>query len=291
MKDFTFRASIACQLLCFALCLHLLPQRVAEAVPPTGNKHVYKTIDGRDLKIYVTKPADWKKTDKSPAIVFFHGGGWTGGAPGQFTEHSQYLADRGMVAFQVEYRLLNRKASDPPETCVADATDALRWVRSKADEFGIDPDRVATGGGSAGGHLAAYLGCISSKSDGSTISAKANAMALFNPVYDNGPKGWGTKRVGDRYPEFSPFHNVSKDDPPNIVFLGSKDNLIPVATAEAFQKAMREAGVKSELHVYEGQGHGFFNSNRDGGKWYKKTIVETDKFFVSLGWIEKQTTK
>lgn len=261
------------------------------AAAPEGEKHTYKEVEGRKLSLYVTKPKGWTADDKRPAIVFFHGGGWVGGAPGQFTEHSKYLAKRGMVAVQVEYRLLNRKANEPPETCVADATDAMTWVRKHAAKLGIDIDRVATGGGSAGGHLAAYLGCVLKKPADGEISAKSNAMVLFNPVYDNGPKGWGTKRVGDRYPEFSPFHNISKDDPPNIVFLGTKDKLIPVATAEAFKMKMEQEGVKSELFLYEGQPHGFFNYGKDDNKWYEKTITETDRFFVSLGWIEKQAVK
>lgn len=257
------------------------------AAKPEGKPTVYKTVDGRELKLYVTKPEDWQKTDNRPAIVFFHGGGWVGGAPGQFTEHSKHLAERGMVTVQVEYRLLDRKNNDPPVTCTEDALDAMRWVRSNAKELGIDPNRIATGGGSAGGHLAAYLGTIDQGKQ--EVSTKPNAMVLFNPVYDNGPDGWGKQRVKDRYKEFSPAHNISADDPPSIVFLGSKDNLIPVTTAEKFQKEMKAAGVNSELRVYEGQGHGFFNHGKDNNRWYNETVQEMDKFLASLGWIQPES--
>lgn len=257
------------------------------AAKPSGQEQVYKEVDGRKLKLYVTKPDGWQKTDNRPAVVFFHGGGWVGGAPGQFTEHSKYLAERGMVAIQVEYRLLDRKSNDPPTQCVEDALDAMRWVRSHATDLGIDPNRIAAAGGSAGGHLAAYLGTVSVRQSG--VSTKPNAMILFNPVYDNGPGGWGTQRVKDRYTEFSPAHNISEDDPPHIVYLGSQDKLIPVATAENFQKKMKEAGVTSELRIYEGQGHGFFNHGKDNNRWYDATIEETDKFLTSLGWLEPKT--
>ena len=106
----------------------------------------------------------------------------------------------------------------------------MRWVRSRAKEFGIDPNRIASGGGSAGGHLAAFVGIVEGTDDPAddlSVSPKSNAMVLFNPVFDNGPEGWGAARVGDRYREFSPFHNVTKDDPPAIVFLGSADKLVP----------------------------------------------------------------
>jgi len=265
-----------------ATCLILFTSSVF-AAKPAGKPSVYKTVDDRELKLYVTKPGDWKKSDSRPAIVFFHGGGWVGGAPGQFTEHSKHLAEHGMVAIQVEYRLLDRKNNDPPVICTEDALDAMRWVRSHAKELGIDSDRIATGGGSAGGHLAAYLGTVEQKDQ--DISTKPNAMVLFNPVYDNGPDGWGTQRVKDRYKEFSPAHNISADDPPSIVFLGSKDNLIPVSTAKRFQEEMKAAGVNSELRVYQGQGHGFFNHGKDKNRWYNETVQEMDKFLGALGWI------
>ncbi len=202
--------------------LHTLP---ANAVPP-GEAHVYKEVDGKTLSLYVTKPGDWQATDRRPAIVFFHGGGWVGGSPGQFTEHSKYLASRGMVTVQVQYRLLDRKTKEPPVTCVADAKSAMRWVRGRSEQLGIDPARIASAGGSAGGHLAAFVGMVEggdADEDDKSISAKSNAMVLFNAVFENGPGGWGYARVGQRYQEFSPFHNVSKDDPPAIVFLGSND--------------------------------------------------------------------
>ncbi len=266
--------------------------RFAGAVPP-GEPHVYKQIDGRSLSLYVTKPGDWQATDERPAIVFYHGGGWVGGEPGQFTEHSKYLASRGMVAIQVQYRLLDRKANEPPVTCVADAKSAMRWVRGHAQQLGIDPARIASAGGSAGGHLAAFVGMVKggdADEDDKSISAKSNAMVLFNAVFDNGPGGWGHQRVGDRYKEFSPFHNVSKDDPPAIVFLGSNDSLIPVQTAHDFKANMEKAGVACEVMIFEGQPHGFFNHGRSDNKYYNETVIAMDKFLASLGWIEGPPT-
>jgi acetyl esterase/lipase len=263
------------------------------AAPPEGKPFVYKQIAERELVLYVTKPADWKPSDCRPAVVFFHGGGWVGGQPGQFTEHSKYLASRGLVTVQVEYRLLDRKNNDPPLVCVQDAKSAMRWVRGRASELGIDPERIASAGGSAGGHLAAFVGMVDGLDDPHDdleISPKSNAMVLFNPVYDNGPDGWGHQRVGERYKEFSPFHNVSADDPPAIVFLGTEDKLIPVATAEAFRSAMREVGNRAELLTFEGKPHGFFNYGRDDNKPYYETVVAMDKFLASLGWLSGPPT-
>ncbi len=274
-----------------AVCCWLLLVGGVAAEPP-GTRMVYKQIGERKLHIYVTKPQDWSAEQRRPAIVFFHGGGWVGGAPGQFDEHAAYFASRGLVCFQVEYRLLDRKSNAPPETCIEDAVDAMHWVRSRSDEFGIDPSRIASAGGSAGGHLAAYVGTVVSgenETDKAT-TAKSNAMLLFNPVYDNGPGGWGTARVGERYPEFSPAHNLSADDPPSIVFLGTEDKLIPVATAEKFRDRCLELGVDSKLVTFQGQEHGFFNSGRDGGRWYYETTLAADQFLQKLGWLSGEAT-
>jgi len=262
------------------------------AARPEGKEYVYKKAGDRELKLYVTLPATKSDTPR-PAIVFFHGGGWVGGAPGQFTEHSKYFASRGLVCVQVQYRLLDKNSDDPPTTCVQDARSAMRWVRSHAKEFNIDPHRIAAGGGSAGGHLAAFVGLVDgldAPEDDKSVSAKANALLLFNPVFDNGPEGWGHQRVKTRYREFSPFHNISADDPPAVVFLGDADKLIPVETAYKFQKQMEAAGVKCEVHIYEGMPHGFFNYGKYDGKPYYETVLASDKFLQSLGWLEGNAT-
>ncbi|QDT05689.1 Acetylxylan esterase precursor [Rubripirellula lacrimiformis] len=261
----------------------------AASQAPTEHTLNYKTVStsGKDvtLKIDWTRPADWKASDRRPAVVFFHGGGWVGGAPGQFAAHSEELAKLGMVCFRAQYRLLPKKNPIKPDRCIEDASDAIRYIRSHAAEFGIDPDRVAAGGGSAGGHLAAFLGMMDDVAvDG--VSRKPNALLLFNPVYDNGPGGWGTGRVGDAYADYSPAHNITSDDPPAIVFLGTADSLIPVATGKKFQAESRAAGLKSDLHLYEGQPHGFFNATRDGGKHYRDTMAKTIDFLKSNGWIQ-----
>lgn len=274
-------------------CTILSALHAAAPATPTGESRVYKQVGERALKLYVVRPEGWKAADRRPAIVFFHGGGWTGGSPSQFNEHSRYFASRGLVTVLVEYRLLKGAPDTPPVDCIQDARTAMRWVRSHAGELGVDPARIAAAGGSAGGHLAAHVGLVNgtdAPGDDLKVSPKANALLLFNPVLDNGPGGWGTARVGSRYPEFSPAHNVSRDDPPAILFLGSKDNLIPVATLERFKAAMTQAGVRCDLHVYEGEGHGFFNAGRGDNKYYRLTVIAADQFLASLGWLQGAPT-
>ena len=85
------------------------------------------------------------------------------------------------------------------------------------------------------------------------------------------------------------MHNIRKGAPPTIVFLGTKDKLIPVSTAEEYQKRMKGVGSRSELHLYKDATHGFFNKGKKGGH-YPDTIAKMDKFLVSLGWIKGKPT-
>lgn len=276
-----------------SLCIVVIACVSSFAADPVS--HVYKKVADRELTLNTFNPPDWKAADQRPAIVFFHGGGWVGGSPKQFLKHCEYLASRGMVAIEADYRHIAKGDKGPPVDCVHDAKSAMRWVRGHAKELGIDPNRIAAGGGSAGGHLAAFVGMVDGLDDPAddlNVSAKANALALFNPVFDNGPdQGWGRERVGDRFKEFSPAHNISKDDPPAIIFLGTQDKLIPVSVVERFKANMEKAGVRCEAKFYEGQGHGFFNPGKGGtDEYFYQTLLETDKFLSSLGWLKGEPT-
>lgn len=252
---------------------------------------VYKEASGDKLRVYrIDPPKHDPETAQAPAVVFFFGGGWNGGSPTQFEPHARYLSQRGMVIFLADYRVKSRQGTTPKE-CVADGKSAIRWVRKNAERLGVDPDRILAGGGSAGGHVAAATGMcdgFDEKGEDLSISSRPAALLLFNPVYNNGPEGYGHSRVKEWFPAISPAHNISKDDPPTIVFLGTKDKLIPVSQAEDFQKQQEKLGISSELHLYEGQPHGFFNLKLGQGKpqAFRDTILKTDAFLTSLGYLE-----
>lgn len=252
--------------------------------------HVYKRTDGHELTLQVITPPEWRATDRRPALVLFHGGGWTGGARDQFAPQAKHFASRGLVAILVTYRLASKDTKEPPLVCVQDAKSAMRWVRAHAGELGIDPQRLGAGGGSAGGHLAAFASMVSGMDDPQddlSISPRGDALILFNPVFDNGPdQGWGHERIGALYRQYSPAHNITPTAPPTIVMLGTKDDLIPVAVVERFKAAMDQAGVRCETHYYDGQGHGFFNPGKsENDRYYHETLQAADAFLVTLGWL------
>ena len=249
---------------------------------PIEDSFIYKTVEGRDLRIDWTRPAEWKQADNRAAVAFIHGGGWVGGAPGQFAPHSTELAEDGLVCFRIEYRLIPKGIPGPPFNAVSDVSDAFRYIRGHADALGIDPNRIAAGGGSAGGHLSAYLGMMDDEvKEG--VSRKPNALLLFNPVYNNGPGQWGHKRVGDAYRDYSPAHNIDANDPPACVVLGTDDALIPVEIAEQFRDEMKKAGLDSRLFLYDGQPHGFFNLRASNGKFYRITTDRMKTFLMDHG--------
>jgi acetyl esterase/lipase len=273
------------------LSMGLLPcAALAEEEISPDKKSTYKKLDGLELKLHVFHPEERRADGKHPAIVFFFGGGWNGGSPSQFYPHCEYLATRGMVAMSAEYRVKSRNGTTPRE-CVKDGKSAIRWVRQHARELGIDPSKVAAGGGSAGGHVAAAAGTtkgFEEEGEDLDVSSRPDALVLFNPVYDNGPTGYGHGRVKEYWKAFSPMHNLDETTPPTIVFLGTNDKLIPVSTAKEYKRLMETNGRRCDLHLYEGQPHGFFNHrNREN---YARTVIEMDRFLESLGYLEGKPT-
>jgi acetyl esterase len=256
---------------------------------------IYKKVTDTEqekvaLKLHIFEPEGHKQSDRRPVIVFFFGGGWTGGAPDQFYPHSRYFASRGIVAISAEYRVASRHGTSP-RACVQDGKSAIRWIRGHAEKLGIDPDKVIAGGGSAGGHVAAATATLkrfNEEGENLDISCRPQALVLFNPVFDTGPEGFAYDRVQEYWHDFSPMHNIDEHTPPTVVFLGTKDKLIPTTTAEKYKKLVMDKGQRCDLHLYEGQAHGFFNFKNHEN--YVETVIEADKFLVSLGYLEGEPT-
>ena len=140
---------------------------------------VYKKVGNAELSFHVFYP-NGKKPKDAPCIVMFHGGGFSKGAPTQFYYLCHYLASRGMVGVSVQYRLNKNNIES-----VKDGKSAMRYLHKNAAKYGIDSSRIAAGGGSAGGCLAAALSTsklISEEGEDISIPCQPKALVLFNPV-------------------------------------------------------------------------------------------------------------
>lgn len=249
----------------------------------------YKTTPEGALTVDVFLP-EGEAGKPRPAILLFHGGGWTGGSPSQFHPFAGPLTERGAVVMSFAYRLV-RSEDEAPTAAMQDAQDAVRWALDRADDLGIDRTRMVIGGGSAGGHLAlTTLFAVGDHAEQPSIAGPIAAV-LFNPVLDV-VEGWDAgrqrlERAGVDPHDFSPAHHIRPGLPATIVFHGDADATVPIDSARAYRDRMLEAGNACVLVEYEGRGHGFFNAGaggeaEGGGKDFHDVLSRTITFLESL---------
>jgi len=250
-------------------------------------EYVYKKTPQGDLRMTVHFPPGWKAGEERPAIVFFFGGAWTGGTIRQFADQAAYLASRGMVAARADYRVKSRQGVTP-DACVEDAKSAVRWLRQKAADLGIDRNRIVASGGSAGGHIAACAAVtpgLDAKDEDASVSSKPNALVLFNPVLDLRNLGRHRAGLGDETVQaISPNLHVAKDTPPAVLFYGTKDKFLD--HGRAMLAKAKATGNRVELWTAADQPHAFFNRP----PWKQLTLIEADRFLVSLGYLKGKPT-
>lgn len=269
---------------CGALLLLCIPvsvgaQNPSEPPQPVSIEgavsHVYKSVGDTELRLHVFYPPNHSVSVRRPAILFFFGGGWTRGSIDQFVPQSKHFAERGMVAIVADYRVFGRHMTSPFEA-MADAKSALRWIRSRASELGVDPDRIVASGGSAGGHIAlgaAVFEAFDEPFENHGTSSTPNALVLFNPAVNT----MSFPQFGTRGVEGSPSHHLRRDLPPIIVLYGKADTTVPYASVEELCQIARGLGNRCELVGYDGATHGFFNPQRHAGKWYAATLLEATR--------------
>jgi acetyl esterase len=256
--------------------------RMAAVLEPSRTV-VYKKVSDRELVLHVFEPAGHKATDKRPCFLVIHGGGWSGMEPRRMFPFAAHFAKKGMLGVSVQYRLSNAKSGFSVFDCVKDARSAMRYVRAHASELGIDPQKITASGGSAGGHLAAATALfdgVNEDTDDLKVSPIPNALVLLFPVIDTSTEGYGNARIGERWKELSPVHQVRPGVPPTIIFHGTADPTTPFKGAKVFHEAMLKAGNRCELDVNEGGDHGYLMRSQE---LYDDTMRKTEKFLASLG--------
>ncbi|OUX37731.1 MAG: hypothetical protein CBE26_02630 [Kiritimatiellaceae bacterium TMED266] len=240
----------------------------------------YKKTPQVDLHLHTFLPPATDQAESRPAILFFFGGGWNSGSPSHFYRQAKHFAQLGLVTFCAEYRVRSREGVTP-DYCVRDARSAMRYIREHAKKWNIDPNRIAAGGGSAGGHPAAPTATpthLNDSQDNLDVSPTPQALLLFNPALDTSR---GESRFGELAMQISPLHHMQKNMPPTLILHGTADTTVPHSQAVDFRNAMKKAGHRCELRLYEDMPHGFFNKKK-----YDETLEEAENFIRSLGWIE-----
>lgn len=257
-----------------------------------SERRVYKTVGNLPLTLAIYRPNPKSAPGPRPCVIWFFGGGFESGAPAQYSEASKRLAKAGIVAISADYRVRMRHGAVTPFEAVKDARSAVRWVRAHADELQIDPRRIATGGGSSGGHLAiacATLDGPDEAGDDLSIDPKPAALILFNPLVDFEIPIVRERSDDDSHRqlvEISPMHRISEPLPPALILHGTADRIIPIASVTAFvEKAKALGSGQIEFIAYPGKGHEFHLHGINGNPDYDDAMGRVETFLRELGWI------
>ena len=226
-----------------------------------------------------------KKSDTpAPVMVHIHGGGWRGGSkknvPGFLAKAN---AEGWLAVVSVEYRFTN-VAPHPAQ--VDDCARAIQFIRKNAKEWNIDPSRIGVTGGSAGGHLSAYVALQDDEAEPDSkdpVERQSSRVSFAIPFA--GPTDWALLgKIKHAHPAYrqllgyepgtpaeemsaelkkdvSPVTFVSKDDPPMLIVHGDDDSIVPFEHGKVLAAALKEAKVPAELHVVKDGKHNVAGAN------------------------------
>ena len=242
---------------------------------------IYGKAGNETLRLDIFHPPGDDKTPASTraAVLLLHGGGWSAGAKEDFDDVSLALARAGFVAFAASYRLVKDGKNAYP-AALDDVQRAVRWIRSRAALYGIDPEWLGALGGSAGGHLAALLGTRDTRDNSdktlAKFSSRVNCVVNLNGPTDLTAPLDKIASEGDlnvealltsfiaqplsnveAYRAASPLFFIDRKTVPFLLAHGSDDSIVPVSQSQKFHEALQENGTCAQLVIYQGEGHGF----------------------------------
>jgi acetyl esterase len=258
--------------------------------------YTYRQIDGREEKAYVFLPST-PGTHRA-AVLIFHGGAWQMGDGTWMEYRAKEFAAKGMVGISLDYTLDKDGPGPSPIDSVDDACAAFIWVRAHAKEFGIDPNRVAGSGWSAGGHLVAAAALLPSV-NGKPIppNARPNALLLYSAALNMANDPFFMRLMKDKGDPaaYSPLQFVHRGLPPTNIIQGEEDSIVYAKDARAFCEAAQKVGTRCDLHIYPGVGHLLtrnikvqykdFDPDPKFGKEAEQLEID---FLASLGYINPQ---
>ena len=255
---------------------------------------VYGVAGGVSLRLDVYRPSVLPRA-RMPVLVYVHGGGWRSGDKNNKDERLGPFARRGYFCASVGYRL-SQQAKFPAQ--IHDVKCAVRFLRSHADEYHLDPDLFGAWGNSAGGHLVSLLGTSSGvpefegRGGWPGVSSAVRAVCSWYGPTDlcalaaqygaEAPDSSVTELLGvtaavdlEAARRASPITHVSARSAAFLLMAGDADPLVGLPPIRAFHERLRAAGVESTLIVYPGAGHGgaVFDASPEPGRFFDRHLL------------------
>jgi acetyl esterase/lipase len=231
------------------------------------------------LDLYVQYARDLKV--RRPGVLFIHGGGFTGGDKAEYRSASVSadLARSGYVVVSCNYVLGPKDKEGVWPRNIADCRDAVRWMRANADALGLDPNRIAVAGGSAGGYLALMVGLSDDKTGPggdpqAKHSAKVSAVIDFYGVVNFSKHGKGVVPgvSAAEQTAYLPENQCDPQDPAVLILHGTADSTVDISQSDDMAKALRAAKVSHEYVVVEGAPH-TFDLHPKGKSWKRTGLI------------------
>ena len=255
---------------------------------------------GKEIELMLDSFAPKAPPGPMPAIVFIHGGGFTGGSrkDANMVSQAKYLAARGWYAVSITYRLAATQGPIPQKWASAakvspspnqvsamylagrDAKAAVRWLHHNAQTLGVDSNHIAIGGGSAGAYTAIGVGLsqpadfrdeLTLEQDPTLASTHLGAASGVRAVIDY----WGGGALIEVLYLLKGTLDFDATDPPIAIIHGTKDETVSFDEAKKLKQRYDESGVTNIYHPLVGAGHSAWSAKIDG-----KSLVETAYDFL-----------
>jgi len=269
---------------------------IGNSAPKLLEGILYARADTAELKLNITFPAD--TASLHPLLIFIHGGGWQTGHRDAYNSQIMEAAEHGFAAATISHRYTRilDESGNPIYRWplpLQDVQAAIRFLRTNAAEFHLDPDRFGILGASSGAHLAMMAAFIDTLINSKTTpvvpgdedaGTKADVKAVANisgpvdlvsaydapvvtPFLDDLMDG-NPQTLPELYRQASPVHHLSQNDPPLLTLHGELDDVVPVEQAYLIDREMRSLGLNHELVIFENQGH-IFEGDTAANSWLK----------------------
>ena len=262
------------QWICFTLLCCIAGTPNATAAGKVIKDIEFAVVQGQSLKLDLYLP---DKPKGSGLVVWIHGGGWRNGSKENC--FIKWLPQYGYTVASISYRL-SGVAKFPAQ--LHDCKGAVRWLRANAGKYGYNPKKIFVAGASAGGHLTALMATTSGHKllegnvggnldQSSSVQAAIDYYGPTDFILRSKTQPSRANEIGSVVYELlgggahekvaaaklaSACYHVSKDDPPLLVFHGTKDRTVLLDQSQAIVTAYKKAGLPVKLHIIEGASHG-----------------------------------